>query len=250
MKLCICFFGVISRSIDKTIDSIRENILDEITRHHHEYHVYVHNMKIDDFVSTRAKDSQKIIDKCHLLPCDFFSETIQEDFNRGFPWKDYGKYGYQENNYNTFQNSLRQLYSVKKVTEMWKQSTITYDYFIYLRPDLEYTNKLDLKTIEEYHDKKILLTPEWGKYLGGLNDRIYMGPEEVIVRFGFRLDYVLDIINSKKIKYHPELFMKLVSEKFSIKTKDIDLRGRRIRANGIAKKEHHELTTKNENHKL
>ena len=40
---------------------------------------------------------------------------------------------------------------------MWQNSKIDYDYFVYLRPDLEYTDKLDVKQIEEYHDKNFLL---------------------------------------------------------------------------------------------
>lgn len=237
MKLCICFFGVISRSIEKTIDSIRQNIFDEIRHHHHEFDVYVHNMKVDKFVAVRSKDYTDVLhDKCNLLPCDYFSETIQDEFDQSFPWNEYGKYGYQENNYNTFQNSLRQLYSLKKVTEMWKNSNIHYDYFIYVRPDLQYTNKINIQEIEEYCNKNILLTPKWGKF-AGLNDRIYMGPENIISHFGCRLDYVLEIINSKKRRYHPELFMKLVAEKFSIPTKDIDFHGNRIRSNGHVSKD-------------
>ena len=238
MKLCICFFGVISRSIEKTIDSIRQNIFDEIRRHHHEFDVYVHNNKVDKLVADGDKDIKDVLpDKCHLLPSDYFSETIQDEFDQSFPWNEYCKYGYHDNfSRNTFKNALRQLYSVKKVTEMWKNSNIHYDYFIYVRPDIEYTNKINIKEIEEYCNKNILLTPNWGKH-GGLNDRIYMGPENIISHFGCRLDYVLEIINRDKIPYHPETFMRLVAEKFSIPTKDIDFRANRVRAHGGVSKD-------------
>lgn len=232
LNICICFFGVISRSIDKTIHSIRKNIFEEITAHGHKYDVYVHNMNVKEFKSTRAGDSGTLVDKCGTLPYDYFTETKQEHFDKKFNWAKFSKYGYQENNYNTFQNSLRQLHSIKKVTEMWQNSKIDYDYFVYLRPDLEYTNKLDVKQIEVYHNKNFLLTPKWARHRGGLNDRIYMGPRNIIKHFGLRLDYIMDIMNEKKQRYHPEQFMKYVSQKFSIKTKDISFYGRRVRSDG------------------
>ena len=116
IKFCICFFGVISRSFDKTINSIKKNILEVLDNNNIGYDIYVHNMKVKNFISERSKDSQQnLVDKHNLLPYSFYSDTDQKYFDNIFNWKELSEYGYQENNYNTFQNSIRQLYSIREV---------------------------------------------------------------------------------------------------------------------------------------
>ena len=60
-------------------------------------------------------------------------KTNQEEFDINFNWKSSIQCGYMENNFNTHQNAPRQLYSVKKVTELWQKQNYDYDYYIYLK---------------------------------------------------------------------------------------------------------------------
>ena len=230
LKFCICFFGVVSRSIDKTIDSIKTNIFEVLDKNNISYDVYVHNMKVTNFTSSRSKDSvQNLEDKHDIIPYNFYSETDQKTFDDKFNWTQLSKYGYQENNYNTFQNSIRQLYSVREVTSMWKTSI--YDYYIYLRPDLLYVNPLNISEIEENMSKEVLLTPYWGKF-GGLNDRIYMGPKNVIQYLGNRFNEVLESVEKTNRTYHPERYMKYIVQKYDISIININLKAQRVRATG------------------
>ena len=232
LRFCICFFGVISRSLKYTKDSIYKNIYEVLDRNNIKYDVYVHNMKIDKILSLQEGEKDvKLSDESKLLRPTYFSETNQNNFDKKYNWRKNSKYGVMQNNYNLYQNAIRQIYSVDKVTKMWQKKNKNYDYYIYLRPDLLYTNELDVDLIIKTLDKDILLTPKWHKW-GGLNDRIYMGNKMIIKRFGNRIKYVYEYVNKNKIEYHPETFMKYISEKFKIKTLDIDLIGKRVRSNG------------------
>lgn len=234
VKVCICFYGVISRSLKKTIESIRNNIFNVLKENNIEYDVYVHNMKVNRLISRRARDSGKIIDCCHLLKPDYFTETNQVIFDKQYNnlIKKVISYGLLKSYFkNTIFNAIRQLYSVKKVTEMWYNSDKEYDFYIYLRPDLLYINKIDIDVILLNLNNNVLLTPSWAKF-GGLNDRIYMGKKDIIKYFGFRFDELEKMMEERKLPYHPESYMKYIANKYNIKTVDIELRGKRIRANG------------------
>ena len=236
LKFCVCFFGVISRSIDLTIKSINENIFNVLADKKIKTDVYVHNMKVKKFKSIRSNENTIIEDKIDLLNsinCNkiFYSETKQSEFDKNFNWKNSIKFGYLENNYNSHQNAIRQLFSVKQVTKMWENKDINYDYYIYLRPDLLYINKLNIEKIfDTLLYSNFLGTPFWHKW-GGLNDRIYMGCEKIMSIIGNRFDYLEEYINEKKI-YHPETYFKYIVLKNNIKYIDINLRGKRTRSNG------------------
>ena len=194
-------------------------------------------MKVSNFISARAKDStNNLLDQHHLLNADYYSETDQQKFDEN---KEYLsilnsciKNGLHPTYYtNTVKNAIRQLYSLKQVTKMWKNTNINYDFFIYMRPDLLYINKLDTKQILENLNNDILLSPYWGKFKG-LNDRIYMGNRKVITYFSERYDELKDMIESNKCKYKPEIFMKYISNKYKITIIDCNLKGKRVRTNG------------------
>ena len=239
LKFCICFFGVISRSLDLTIKSINENIFNVLSNKNIKTDLYVHDMQVTNFISTRAKENTIITDKSNLLNtlnCDnlFYDKTNQKEFDNNFNWEKTIKYGYMENNYNAHKNAIRSLYSIKKVTEMWQKKNNKYDYYIYLRPDLLYINKLDIKMIlNTLIHSNSLGTPYWQKWKGGFNDRIYMGPKHIIHFFGNRFDYIEDYIITTKTYYHPEKFMKYIALKNNIKHININLEGNRVRSNGV-----------------
>ena len=237
LKFCICFFGVVSRSLEFTINSINKNILNVLSQNNIKTDIFVHDMIVKQFISNRAGDNNTIKDNSKLLEslnCNnlFYDKTEQIEFDREFNWKKTIKYGYMENNYNTHQNAIRQLYSLKKVTHMWQNKNKKYDLYIYLRPDLLYINKIDIKMIlNTLLHTPYLGTPNWHRW-GGINDRIYMGNKHIMDIIGNRLDYVEDYINKKNTFYHPEKFLKYITVRNNIKCITVDLKGKRVRSNG------------------
>lgn len=196
-------------------------------------------MRVSDYNNKRAGEKIILSDKTNLLNslnCNnlIYSETNQVDFDNSFNWEGIHttKFSYQ-----TLQNAIRSLYSVKSVTQMWQNQDIKYDYYIYIRPDLLYINKINIKLIiGNFISSNTLQTPFWHKCIG-LNDRIYMGKENEISIIGNRLDYAKEYTNKQKKGYHPEGFMKYIVEKNKIKIIDINLKGKRVRANGKIVKE-------------
>jgi len=239
LRFCICFWGVTSRSLDLTYKSINENIFDVISKYNIETDLYVHNMKIANYSNKHARENIILSDKTNLLNylnCNnlIYSETKQEDFDNSFNWEGIHTTRFS---YQTLQNAIRSLYSVKSVTKMWQNQDIKYDYYIYIRPDLLYINKINIKLIiGNFISSNTLQTPFWHKR-SGLNDRIYMGKENEISIIGNRLDYAKEYTNKQKKGYHPEGFMKYIVEKNKIKIIDINLKGKRVRANGKIVKE-------------
>lgn len=238
-KICICFFGVISRSLPHTIDSINTNIFNVLKESGISYDVYVHNMKVNKFESTTSKNDKvdNLKDCCKLLKCDYFSETNQIDFDEKNlslfrrSWKYGFNFGFTKL---TFKNAIRQLHSIKQVTKLWESKNKQYDFYIYLRPDLKYTTKINIDQILQYiNNNHVLLSPYWGRWYNGLNDRIYMGTKKVIKLFGNRIDEVVEIIEKRKKPYHPELFMRYTAQKYNIQIVDIDFMASRVKTSGF-----------------
>ena len=100
-----------------------------------------------------------------------------------------------------------------------------------MRPDLKYINKLNIDIIKNIKDNSFY-TPNWSKF-GGLNDRLCIGKKEAILKFGNRQDEALKY--SKTNKLHSERFLKNIMKNFKII--NINLKARRVRANGIVKKD-------------
>jgi hypothetical protein len=216
MKFCICFFGVISMSLQYTIDSINKNILDVLTKNNIEYDVYMHNNIVNNIGKIQINNTNYKL----LKPNKYIEEDqilIDTKIQK-----------YLHNVCDKYVNAIRAIYSVKCVTELWENDT-EYDLYLYLRPDLLYTNEIDISHIlENINKENVLFTPNWHKW-GGLNDRIYFGKKDVMTKIGKRIDLIPTIL---KTKYHSEQFLKIAVDHYAIDTIDISLRGDRIRSCG------------------
>jgi hypothetical protein len=231
MKYCICFFGVVSRSIEYTINSINNNILQVLKENNIEYDIFIHNNRTNILTNVRSYEYNCKIqnDKWRLLNPTEFIEDDQSDFDKNYNWKPLFQCGdIHDDNYSSVKNAIRELYSIKRVTSLWENKD-PYDLYLYLRPDLLYINKL---TIPPILKNNTLYTPSWHKWTG-LNDRIYFAKYDTMLKIAKRIDYMEELILNTKIPYNAETYMKQVVDKFNIQTIDINLEGERVRANGI-----------------
>jgi hypothetical protein len=237
-KFGICFFGVIARSIEHTIDSIQKNIFNVLTESNIDFDIFVHNMYVNNITANRSDEINLPInnDLCKLLTvnANTFKETKQSKFDKQFNWK-LCRNSTKSTEYNTFQNAIREIYSVKMVTSLWNKignNTKKYDLILYIRPDLLYVNKLDIDILlKNIHNDNVIFSPSWHKHKG-LNDRIYMGSEKVMNIIGNRIDDIEEIIKDNHDKYHAEICMKYIVDKHKFQVVEINLKGKRVRANG------------------
>ena len=234
MKFCICFFGVIGISLKYTIESIKKNIFDILKERDIEYDVFIHNNKISH-ITYLGTNKKYLIDNLlykKLNPKKYI-ETPQIDFDKKYNWEMVFRNGdIHQNNFFSLRNAIREIYSIKKVTQLWKNKE-EYDLYLYLRPDLLYINKLDIELIlQNINKKNLLFTPNWDKHYG-LNDRLYFGKYNTILKIANRIDMIPELITKTNIAYNAERFLKQIVNKYKINTIDIQLKGLRVRANGI-----------------
>ena len=234
MKYCICFFGVVSRSIGKTFDSINENILKVLEDANIDYDIFVHNLTTPEINNNFTKEHGCKINndlwKSYLKPTAYLEES-QSEFDASYDWGFIRHLGHQRIGDESNRNAIRELYSVKQVTSLWKNRD-KYDMYLYFRPDLKYIDKLDTKQLLNNPDR--LFTPSWDKWKG-LNDRIYFGQYDTILPIAERIDYLDELMFKRKIPYNAEHYMKIVVKHFKLSTVDIKIRGARIRASGVDK---------------
>jgi hypothetical protein len=118
----------------------------------------------------------------------------------------------------TFDNHIRALYSLYRVTQMCKGA---YDYIIYLRPDCRFLHPLDV----QWFGNQLVLT-DFSKY--PVNDRFALGPNDMALAFGER--YLKALEFSKQSKLHSEEFLAHCLKGLPIK--EVPFRFRRVRADG------------------
>ena len=81
MKFCICFYGLVDRSLKYTYDSIKNNIFDVLKDNNIEYDVYLHNNQIDTLNAKRSNEKNCKLDNDSwkmLKPKEFIIEKQKD----------------------------------------------------------------------------------------------------------------------------------------------------------------------------
>ncbi len=99
----------------------------------------------------------------------------------------------------TLRNFLKQLYSLKQVTNMWLPEASRFDIVLYLRSDVWFFNQLSVPELDEamQHPDR-LYTPMFHQW-GGLNDRLAFGTPAVMSVYGSRLDAALKFAQQEPV---------------------------------------------------
>ena len=235
-KIAICFFGL-TRSLQHTISSIQSKIFDVLTKHHIDYDVFLHTYDLKYLTNKRSNEFHCSLDinEWKLLNPISYSITNQDIFDKQYDWKVLKKQGdFWKDGFCSTRNAIRQLNSLKEVTKLWKDKP-RYDFYLYLRPDLQYVNTIQVRDILNHiHTPKIIFIPSWGNHMGGLNDRIAYGSYETMQIYGNRIDYIPYHYTRKrgsmKKPYHSERFLCFIIARHKINVKWCNLKGIRIRA--------------------
>jgi hypothetical protein len=156
MKVCICFFGLVHRSLKYTIDSINKNIFKVLNDNNIEYDIYLHTYDTSSALAYRGNEINVPINlnDIKLLNATCIEIDNEDEFNRTFDFDSFINSteftGFStDNNYNIHRNLIRELNSHNKVTQLWKNKNHNYDFAIYLRADLLYVTKLPIQYIIE-----------------------------------------------------------------------------------------------------
>jgi len=239
-KVCICFYGLVQRSLRYTIQSIETNIFKVLSNREYDYDIFFHTYDAEISHSPRAGEINIPINinDCKLLnSTDFIIESYEsidqhyniEHFKTRYndPWED---------NYESVKNWIRELNSIYRVTELWQNNKDSYDFCLYIRPDLTYVTPLPITFISDglQNKKSTIFTLFWNKW-GGLNDFLAVGDCDSMILWAKRLDILHEYMST--IGNNSEQLVEYVRAKNDIVNIDLAMLCYRTRANG---NKHHE----------
>ena len=224
MKVALCFWGL-CRSTDKVIGSIKQNVYDVLKEAGVDYDVFVHTFSLNrPYKNDRNCEAECMLDN-DLYKLLEPTKSIIEDQDevdtrlnleiyktRPNPWKEP----------ETFDNHVRSLYSLYKVTQLWKKGR--YDYIIYLRPDVRYLNPIDINWFSSSH----LVLADFATH--PVCDRFAIGAPYKAIAFGER--YLNALVFSKMRRLHSERFLKYSLMGARIEWLEVPFRFRRVRSDG------------------
>lgn len=227
MKVAVCLWGI-CRSTPYVIDSFKKNILGPLNTFGFQVTIFLHTyIKDKAYTNKRAGETNLILDPsgyCAFKPDMLYLEK-EDDARKSIklerfrthpdPW---------DTNYQTFDNHLFALWSLKRVTEMVKPG---YDVVLYCRPDVLYLNPLRFEWFSPSRLANIQL-PDFHKF--PINDRFAICNPAHAQLFGKRYDGAYEY--SLKNKLHSEQYLNYVLTQAKVKIQEIPMRFQRIRADG------------------
>lgn len=226
--ISINFYGLTRNSLHITLPSIKRNILTPLREAGIQYEIYLHTYDLKVLSMKRSGESDIILkpDEWKLLKPNYWKITSQEEFDKSFDYERIKKFGdsWGTNFQNTY-GLIRQLNSIKTVKSLWNK---TYDFYLFLRPDLFYNDKIDIKFLSL---KQTIILPNWHSS-GGYNDRFAFGTLDVINLWGNRFDEIFNYCEISRKPLHAERLLKYVCTKNRLSVYKTGMRASRVRANG------------------
>lgn len=229
-KIAINFYGL-TRSLTKTINSLKQNLFNPLTENSINYDIFIHTYKIHgsyhNVWSGEHTENYSNEDVESVLNPKYFIYDDQSDIIKKLNFESYysnlGNWtgeGIDENLTKILiKNMCLGLYSKKKITTLFKKYKNDYDYAIIMRPDLLLTSKFDIGFFNEITDKNIII-PEMDSY-AGVNDRFCIGKVDTILYYGTLFDHLKDYSLRKSIISERYLLDKLNEKNIEIIKKKI-----------------------------
>jgi hypothetical protein len=155
---------------------------------------------------------------------EFLDSICFEDYFNNELYKKYGGDTHHEWRPYLIRNHLCALESQKRVTTMCMNSNKTYDYVIYVRPDVEIYDEFPIQCLSKIKDNDIAIPSD--EHHEGYNDRFAIVPFNMCEKYGKRIDEILEfrklrgrIVSEKYVKYIIEKYfgnIHFINFKFAI----------------------------------
>jgi hypothetical protein len=205
-KVAILFYGL-TRNLETTCHSIKENLLKPLNDNSIDYDIYMHTYKIvgeyknewsgESTSNYKNENIVKLLNPKYLILENQKKIVDSIDFNKYYKqlgnWtgmtKDMTKY--------LIRNMCLALYSKKRITEVFDYNIKDYDYAIIIRPDIQLQHKIDVNLFNELNENNIIIPAMDSFY--GCNDRFCIGKPNVISYCGKLFDALKLYSESKSI---------------------------------------------------
>jgi hypothetical protein len=239
-RVAILFFGL-SKTLERTIDSIKQNLLTSLDENLISYDIFIHTYKIfgsynnmwsNEYVSEyNNEDIEKILNPKYFIFDN--QETIINSIDFNEYYKKLGNWTFEDWSEKTIEmtkylikNMCLALYSKKQITTLFEKHKDEYDYAIIVRPDMFMENKIDVNFFGELNDNNIII-PEKDWY-HGCNDRFCIGTPNVILYYGMLFDRLQKYSEEKSIISEVYLLDKLNERSINIIPKKIEYYNMRL----------------------
>lgn len=234
LKVALLFWGL-TRSLNVTLPSIREQIFEPLDAGNATYDVFLHTYSIEGtysnprngvFNATLDNEQWKLLEPGpgRWRVEDQAAFDARTDFAafqaRGDPWR---------NNFVSLHNFIRALHSLSQVTRLLQRSGRRYDAVVFLRPDVRYVTPLNVTLLRGVRDGEYL-SPDFHQW-SGCNDRFGIGTQATMVSVGTRWDVAQAY--SRRHVLHSEAFLRDYLRSRNITSTPIPFYFQRVRANGV-----------------
>jgi hypothetical protein len=230
-KVAICFFGLV-KQINHVRSSVEECIFTALRQQGYDYELFCHTYQLERFANSRNREAEVAIEptsiECWSPLTIQYSDPqsvdrlypLERHLANGDPWRNGGT---------SMRFYLRQLFSLRAVTELWERRATEFDYVLYLRPDLRFYTPLVLEkslppatiAISDIH------------WYGGYNDRFAYGRPQAMIKYGRRLDYVPTFLATQRQPLHAERYLRHYCTKQGLACRPLRYYFTMIRANGV-----------------
>ena len=250
MKIALAFWGL-TRSLKHTIQSIKQCIFHPLRSANIEYIIFVHTFTLSGtYTNPRAMEFNIELDfeEYKLLNPDFVSIENQDEVKQQIRVEEYRfKPDPWKTNYKTVDNFLLAMYSKSKLYAMLQTSKHTFDYIVFLRPDVLYKNPLNIDFFL-LAKKDTICIPNFEIY-NHFNDRFCIATYQNGLLYCSLFQYMLAY--SKEKPLHSETFhYDMIVQKFNIKLCYVPFTFQRVRANGKIEEKDIDINSKIQNKQL
>jgi hypothetical protein len=241
-RVAIIFFGL-TRTLSKTIHSIRENLFKPLLEKSIDYDIFIHTFKIDGSYHNgpagEHTNDYHNEDVESLLKPKYYISDNQADIESSININDYythlehawggglPKETERETTKYLIRNLCLALYSKNQITKLFETHKNEYDYAIITRPEQAIVSKINIDLFNELQDNNIIIPSDDG--CSGVNDRFCIGKPNTIIYYGTLFEHL------KEYSLNPGIFTseryvldKLIEKKINIILKKINLQLIRI----------------------
>jgi hypothetical protein len=235
-RVAIIFFGL-TRSLNKTIESLNENLFNVLKENSIEYDIFIHTYKIYGSYTNKwsGENTNSYVneDVEELLKPKCAIYDNQDDIINSINFKEYYRQPCnwlrnftKERTKYLIRNLCLALYSKKRIINELSKYKDHYDYGIIIRPDLLLITKIDISYFKELNSTNIII-PEKG-WFAGVNDKLCIGKINTILYCGKLFDELKEYSIKQSINSERYLMDMLNKQGITIIGKNIDYHTLRI----------------------
>ena len=231
MKLALGFWGI-TRSLKYTIQSIQQHILSPLLAENHQITIFMHTFRINSvYNNIRTGESNVSLDndEYKLLHPHHIKIDDQDEIKRKIDMALYRTHPDPWNtNYNSVDNFICAMYSKNELTQMIENADQSFDYILFLRPDVKFLNRFNSAFLRQATVDTICI-PNFAIYYN-FNDRFAITTPDTFKTYGTVFTQLLEY--SKQHPMHSEHYQSTILRRNNVRCIYLPFYFNRIRCNG------------------